>query len=399
MEEQENPQPSFETPSTPKLLGVGALLARGWEIYTSRFWVFMGISAVIVGLLLMFFGVFAAVIWEVGMIAGFFLGILAFLTFFLGSTWAMAALLCAIRDREERIGVVEAFHRGKPYLFPLLWVHILSQVIVAGGFVLLIIPGIILSVSMSLRFYVLVAENKRGINALIKSRELVRGYWWSVFGRLLVIGLLVFIVIFLGGIIGTLVLGELVGNILLYTLQFLITPLVLAFGFSLYENLRDTKGFAVAEPPYKSRGKYVAVGILGFALPLILGAVSALLVVSMSGTQDIASDAQRQAHIREIAFAMETSYIMNGAYPEASPTIDGGVPFVIEDALSEYLPWFSQDPQSQGSCGGSYCWVDNTGDNQSFCVYAKLEAEDAFFVASEKGAERIVSEPDSLPCW
>jgi hypothetical protein len=53
-----------------------------------------------------------------------------------------------------------------------------------GGFILLIIPGIILAVWFSQAAFIYALENIGGTDALRKSREYIRGRWWKVLGFL-----------------------------------------------------------------------------------------------------------------------------------------------------------------------------------------------------------------------
>jgi hypothetical protein len=69
---------------------------------------------------------------------------------------------------------------------PLLWVSILTAVVVLIGFVLVIIPGIYLAVSLAIAVPVLMAEDRHGLSALSRARELVSGRWWQVLGAIVV---------------------------------------------------------------------------------------------------------------------------------------------------------------------------------------------------------------------
>jgi hypothetical protein len=67
------------------------------------------------------------------------------------------------------------------------WGAVLAAVILAGlatlaGFVAFVIPGIWLAVSLYFASQAVVAEGHSPMDALRRSRELVRGQWWRVFG-------------------------------------------------------------------------------------------------------------------------------------------------------------------------------------------------------------------------
>lgn len=106
---------------------------------------------------------------------------------------------------------------------------------------LFVIPGIIVSVWIILATYILVAENLKGMDALKKSREYIRGYWGAVFWRFF------FLVIFLGVItfVYTLI-QEMLGYPLwafAFDAVYLIfsTPLTVIYGFLVYMGVKNLK--------------------------------------------------------------------------------------------------------------------------------------------------------------
>ena len=193
------------------------------------------------------------------------------------SIWVAVALLYAVYERDH-INVSEALKKGGRRFFSYLWISLLSGFVVLGGFILLIIPGIILSIWFSLGLYVLVAEDRRGMNALLRSKQLVQGYWWPVFWRFLAIGL-----VGVGIMLPFIIAGFLLENVenlaalgLFQVLQgvasLLFSAFTIIFGFLLYENIKQVKGAAVAaEPDQGQRTKFILLGILGLlAIPLMM---------------------------------------------------------------------------------------------------------------------------------
>lgn len=145
--------------------------------------------------------------------------------------WAQISLIYAIKEREAKIGVKESFRRGWYKIISYLWVTILVGVITFAGFLLLVVPGIIFAVWYSLALYILVAEDLRGMKALSRSKQLVRGYWWSVLWRFIVVFLIVMVAIILFSFI------PIVGNIV----SLVASPFTVVFGYLLYEDLKKLK--------------------------------------------------------------------------------------------------------------------------------------------------------------
>ena len=80
--------------------------------------------------------------------------------------WAQVSLIFAIQGREQKTGVIESFRKGWHKILSFVWVSILAGFLILGGFGLFIIPGIIFSIWFIFSTYVLVAEDKNGMQAI-----------------------------------------------------------------------------------------------------------------------------------------------------------------------------------------------------------------------------------------
>lgn len=80
-------------------------------------------------------------------------------------------------------------------------------VLVGIGFVLLVVPGLYLSVALSLFFVVKVAEGTGFGATLRRCLHLTRGKWWSTFGLIAVAVLLLYVVIFGTGAVAVMAAG------------------------------------------------------------------------------------------------------------------------------------------------------------------------------------------------
>ena len=87
---------------------------------------------------------------------------------------------------DKRTTFADAFGVGISKFLPLLGAAIVATVVMMLGFMLLIVPGILVAVVWSVCSPAVVVE-KRGVFAsLQRSRELTRGYRWQVFGLLVI---------------------------------------------------------------------------------------------------------------------------------------------------------------------------------------------------------------------
>ncbi len=271
------------------------LLKEAWELFKLRFPIFANIviiSALGSGILI---AIMVAVLMGSGILnlvatkgainnlsdLSFFLNLgalIVFILFFFAivilQVWRQSAILFAIKDSKENIGTKESYKRGWHRIGSFFWVGLLQCIIVFGGFLLFAIPGIIFSVWFSFATYIFIAEGTGGMNAILKSKEYVAGYWWKILWRFIFIGLVVF------GINFAIMIVSLVIPVLPNLLMIFVTPLTVIYSFLIYKNLKaikEAKGEVKSEFSSGEKIKFIIVGILGilllvgiFALPIML---------------------------------------------------------------------------------------------------------------------------------
>ena len=88
----------------------------------------------------------------------------------------------------------EIFAKVSQNLIPIIFVGALASLLNTVGNLLLIIPGIIFSVWFSLTLVVLIEENLSPLSAMGRSKSLVSGFGFKIFGVLLLIGAVQFII-------------------------------------------------------------------------------------------------------------------------------------------------------------------------------------------------------------
>jgi hypothetical protein len=124
-------------------------------------------------------------------------GVLAFvMAFVLQAAVVRAGAQAVIGDPVD----AEASYRyGFKRLGSVILIAILAGLIIFVGFILLVIPGIIFAVFLSVAIPALVIENRRGTDALSRSWNLVKGSFWHVLGTVIVAGIITGVI---GGLIG-----------------------------------------------------------------------------------------------------------------------------------------------------------------------------------------------------
>jgi hypothetical protein len=259
------------------MISIGTLFKNSWLIYRMRFKTIVGVLAP--GILFQFFLFLEPP-------APTLLGSMQFII----GLWIALAILYVVKEKDTEMSSREALGKGIKRLFSYWWLNVLSLIIAIGGFLLFVVPGVILSIWFSLASYVFVAEDRKGMTALLRSKQLVQGYWLQVFWRLLVLGLLAILTIAPFIILGVvLTLAEVATSVALEKSmglivglsQWFVSAFGIAYGYLLYENLRDIKkDVPFEEPTTKRKLKFLAVGIptvfIILAVFAFLGSVSVL---------------------------------------------------------------------------------------------------------------------------
>lgn len=200
----------------------------------------------------------ASIIGFVLTLASIVLGIIAYL-----------GLVYVIKDGVQMNAALAA---GAKQFFPYLWLSILSTLVLAGGFVMAIVPGIIFSIWFSFSIFAFLVDGKRGLEAVLKSKEYVFGYFWLVFGRLFMLIIIAFPILIFTSFIAK---GDFEVNVVMALFQAFFTPFALCYSFILYSQLKNLKPDIAANPVAVKKGFYIFSAVLG-----ILAGV-ALLVTAL----------------------------------------------------------------------------------------------------------------------
>lgn len=134
-------------------------------------------------------------------IAALFAGAIGGLILVLISAVLQAATVRAAAQATigDPVNVEASYRYGFRRLGSVILISILVGLIVAAGFVLLIVPGIIFLVFLSASIPALIVENRRGTDALGRSWGLVQGNFWHALGVIFVAAVIVGVI---SGIIG-----------------------------------------------------------------------------------------------------------------------------------------------------------------------------------------------------
>ena len=146
-----------------------------------------------------------------------------------------------VQDGRRDHTIAELFSSVSPVLVALIAVSILAGLGIAIGFLLLIVPGLILLTFWSVVAPVTVIERPGVFTAFGRSWELVRGYAWPVFGTIVLVFLLVIAAAIVAALIG-LALGDAGRAIVSWIFDALTQPVAALTASVLYFTLLQVRG-------------------------------------------------------------------------------------------------------------------------------------------------------------
>ncbi len=153
------------------------------------------------------------------------------------SLLTMAAYLgvLSIQDaisNNRSMAIDEAVLAGLTRLPAMLGASILYGIAVVFGMILLVVPGIIISVYWILYTIAVIGDRKGPVQSLGYSYQLIKGYWWrtaTILGVLGIIAMVLYTALIMfvaGGVIGGVMESEESMGLLIFT--FVVTPLIAA---------------------------------------------------------------------------------------------------------------------------------------------------------------------------
>lgn len=165
------------------------------------------------------------------------------------------ATVAESEGRKASLG--ECLAAGFAVLLPLIGLSILLAIGVALGFVLLVVPGVILYLMWSVAVPALVEERRGVFGSFGRSRELTDGAKWKIFGIMLVVLVVYWL---LSGVSGMLMISSM--------------------------DLSDPQVLSNPQAPFQSTGFIIISLIVGTLVNLFWGLVQASLYVELRDWKD-----------------------------------------------------------------------------------------------------------------
>lgn len=317
---QDVPEFQEEAPAhlVAQLSPVAVLFEKSIEIYKANFGKMIGmvllpflgiIAIVLVAVVFLFLSGSLNSINSVGLMGGMTLivGLLLFMAVigvFYVYIVTRGGLFVLVKDSSKNLSIKQAFNEGKKYAVDIWIIGIVSALFVLLWSMLLIIPGIVASLNYSLALWVYMYEGFTGSKALARSKELIKGYWWAVFGRFMAVVGVYYVIAMILGVLSKIDSGmEIVFTILDQLVGLAFGPFVIIYSCFIYWDLRKIKGGTTIKNKKSSRSGTII--LLSLLTIVIIGLLSAISVASLRSAQEKAKGARVLTDLNSLRTGVE----------------------------------------------------------------------------------------------
>lgn len=171
----------------------GSVLSEAWALYKAHWRHLLPLALLVYLVLSLVSLALTAALGLLGALAAAFVSLA-------GVFWLQGALVAAVddvRDGRADLSIPETLRRIRPRILAIAGAGILAALGISLGLLLLIVPGLVLLTWWSVILPVIVLERAGVMASFGRSRQLVRGQGWNVFGLIV----LTFLVLIAAGIV------------------------------------------------------------------------------------------------------------------------------------------------------------------------------------------------------
>ncbi len=174
-------------------MSISGVLGESWSLYR-RFLGRFFLTALAVFVVLDLLSALADRAAGDSVLAGLFWALVVAVVGVVGYFWVQAALVELVRDVRDGhadASVGETYTAVQSRLPAVIAAGVLAAIAIGIGFVLLVVPGLFLLTIWSMLVPVIVIEKVSAGDAFSRSREVVRGNGWDVFGLIVIVAIAV----------------------------------------------------------------------------------------------------------------------------------------------------------------------------------------------------------------
>ena len=168
-------------------------------------------------------------------------------------TFSIIKVLTLKRMGRE-LNVAEAISESSNHFFGGIGLSILTSLMIFGGLILFIIPGIILAIYLTFTLYAFIVDGTSYSESWSRSWSLVKDNWWRTLGYFMILSLIIILIslafglaIFPISILGifitkfSFIAGYLIENVTFEILTLFLIPVTIIFGEQFYIALKKEK--------------------------------------------------------------------------------------------------------------------------------------------------------------
>ena len=216
----------------------GRVISEAFENYRNYAGPLLAVALLVVGIA----GVISGVLEASDSLLLALLGLIVYIAAGVLYTGYVVKLVQDVRDGRRDHSVAELFESAAPYIGTLILNGILAAIGIGIGLVLLIVPGLILITIWAVVAPAIVVEGAGVIEAFGRSRDLVRGNGWPVFGAIVIAYLIVLVVSFVTAGVGDAIADD-AGHVILGTIgDILAAPILALVASALFFDLGGGAG-------------------------------------------------------------------------------------------------------------------------------------------------------------
>lgn len=216
----------------------GRVISEAFENYRNYAGPLLAVALLVVGIA----GVISGVLGASDSLLLALLGLIVYIAAGVLYTGYVVKLVQDVRDGRRDHSVAELFESAAPYIGTLILNGILAAIGIGIGLALLIVPGLILITIWAVVAPAIVVEGAEVIEAFGRSRDLVRGNGWPVFGAIVIAYLIVLGVSFVTAGVGDAIADD-AGHVILGTIgDILAAPILALVASALFFDLGGGAG-------------------------------------------------------------------------------------------------------------------------------------------------------------
>lgn len=223
---------------------LSGVLDEAWRMYKAYAKHLLAIAFVIYLVAAIITALLALAGGNIGILLGSFVSVVA--AFVLQATLVKAVQ--DVRDGRADLSISQTVNQALPYLGAVAGASILAGLAITIGLLLIIVPGLFLITIWAVIVPVIVIERSGALASFGRSRQLVRGHGWHVFGTLVLVYIIMLVVnIVLGLVFSALphVLGDGLSSVISGTL---ISPFLAIVVTLVYYRLVGSSTPAAGDP-------------------------------------------------------------------------------------------------------------------------------------------------------